>query len=67
MDIHGVNQAVAAFFRNDPYYPRPDSSKEKWEVFRDNYLRVCEHILRHFQIEVLPRTSIELYLLALVL
>ncbi|KAN0070175.1 Zinc finger domain containing protein [Elaphomyces granulatus] len=65
MDIHGVDQAVTAFLRNDPYYPRPDSSKEIWEVFRDNYLKVSEHILRQLrlrsgnQIEILPRTFIE--------
>ena len=64
MDIAGVNQAVTAFLRNDPYYPRPDSSKEIWAAFRDNYLWVSDRILRQHirnenQIEILPRTFIE--------
>lgn len=34
----GVRQAVTAFFRNDPFYPRPRSSPLLWEVFRKQYL-----------------------------
>jgi Zinc finger protein len=65
MDMYGVNQAVTAFLRNDPYYPRPDSSKEIWTVFRGNYLSVSEHIIRQLrirnenQIEILPKAFIE--------
>jgi putative zinc finger protein DUF3669 len=67
MDIRGVNQAVTAFLRNDPYCPRPDSNKDMWEleVFRDNYLVVSEHILRQLhirnenRIEILPKAFIE--------
>lgn len=38
MDEGGIQQAVTAFFRNDPYYPRPQSSPLLWEVFREQYL-----------------------------
>jgi Zinc finger protein len=64
MDIYGVNQAATTFLRND-YYPRPDSSREIWAVFRDNYLCVSGHIIRQLhirdenQIKILPRTFIE--------
>jgi hypothetical protein len=35
-DARGVNQAVAAFFWNDPYYPRPIPGDEwLWEVFKE--------------------------------
>ena len=42
MDKEGVDTAVKAFFKNDPYYPRPlgDNAKDQqlWKVFRDRYL-----------------------------
>lgn len=36
MNEQGVQQAVTAFYRNDPYYPRPQSLL--WGVFRERYL-----------------------------
>ncbi|TID20755.1 gb [Venturia nashicola] len=37
MDETGVDQAVAAFFKNDPFYPRPGSEnthdQEMWKIF----------------------------------
>jgi hypothetical protein len=38
-DAGGVNQAVAAFFRNDPYFPQLIPGDEwLWEVFKKEYL-----------------------------
>jgi hypothetical protein len=36
MDEDGADRAVVAFFRNDPYLPRPGQSI--WKNFRDKYL-----------------------------
>jgi hypothetical protein len=38
MNEHGVLQAVTAFQRNDPFYPRPGRGSILWEVFRKQYL-----------------------------
>lgn len=42
MDVEGVEQACAAFFRNDPFYPRPGSGEkadeELWAVFKQRFL-----------------------------
>lgn len=42
MDDAGVKQAVAAFWQNDPYYPRPcppgHPDAELWEIFEARYL-----------------------------
>ncbi|KAF2837766.1 hypothetical protein M501DRAFT_994997 [Patellaria atrata CBS 101060] len=51
MDEAGVNQAVEAFFRNDPYYPRPYTSSTDeldplWVVFKKQFLRTSEILLR---------------------
>lgn len=40
MDLEGVQQAVAAFWGNDPYYPRPDKDISLWKVFREHYLQM---------------------------
>ena len=49
MDEKGVEQAIAAFYRNDPYYPRPgrDNSMDQalWKVFKIHFLEVSEAIL----------------------
>lgn len=42
MDEKGVDQAVAAFFRNDPYYPRP--GQLLWKVFRDRFLQTSSDL-----------------------
>ncbi|KAJ5901786.1 exodeoxyribonuclease iii xth [Penicillium taxi] len=48
MDEVGVKQAVRAFYRNDPYFPRPLTKKASdqllWDELRDAYLsasKVC--------------------------
>lgn len=42
-DMDGIAQAVAAFYINDPYYPRPcgdtDADQLLWDCFRTRYLR----------------------------
>lgn len=42
MDSKGVQQAAAAFWRNDPYYPRPLKYSEieisLWFAFKEHYL-----------------------------
>ena len=51
MDESGVDQAVGAFFRNDPYYPRPrygnvdDQDLFLWTNFRERYLQTSRSIL----------------------
>ncbi|KAF2121487.1 zinc finger protein-domain-containing protein [Lophiotrema nucula] len=48
----GVAQAVEAFFRNDPYYPRPKFGEAKeqqnawWDNFRKVYLEVSVMLLQ---------------------
>ena len=50
LDGKGVEQAVAAFWRNDPYYPRPRSGNVKdeslWTVFKETFLETSGAILR---------------------
>jgi hypothetical protein len=50
MDDTGVDQAVAAFFRNDPYYPRPGSEnthdQEMWKIFRARCLETSIEMVR---------------------
>ncbi|KAI9761002.1 MAG: hypothetical protein M1840_002156 [Geoglossum simile] len=43
MDEKGVDQAVTAFFRNDPFYPRP--YQPLWKEFRDRYLQTSSEII----------------------
>lgn len=49
MDDQGIAQAATAFFRNDPFYPRPgpngSTDQALWEVFRLRYLQTSSHIL----------------------
>lgn len=53
MDSAGAKQAAIAFWRNDPFYPRPGkilaSDSHLWTVFRESYLRMsaaCTDVLR---------------------
>ncbi|RAK96770.1 zinc finger protein [Aspergillus ibericus CBS 121593] len=43
MSLGGVRQAVTAYWRNDPFYPRPRSSL--WDDFRRQYLQASEDII----------------------
>lgn len=48
-DMNGVRQAVRAFYRNDPYFPRPLSDSEMenrvWGVFSASYLATGGELL----------------------
>ncbi|KAM4062221.1 zinc finger domain-containing protein [Hirsutella rhossiliensis] len=66
LDQDGVDQAVVAFFRNDPFYPlpgRPSNSGDEsvWQVFRDHYLATSERLLANKKqdIQQLPARFIE--------
>lgn len=58
MDEGGVEQAVAAFYRNDPFYPRPgrdnDEDQALWEEFRDRFLEASAAIWGDSQEAGLP-------------
>ena len=49
MNEEGVHQACAAFFRNDPFYPRPGTGEaadeELWVVFKQRFLESSRGIL----------------------
>lgn len=49
MDEKGVNQAVAAFYKNDPFYPRPgrDNIKDQalWIEFKTRFIEASRAIL----------------------
>ena len=49
LDEKGVEQAVEAFYRNDPYYLRPKSSNGEditlWTAFKDQFLEASESFL----------------------
>jgi hypothetical protein len=49
MDEAGVEQAYKAFFKNDPYYPRPGSGekaeKKVWVVFKMAFLDCSRRIM----------------------
>lgn len=48
-DESGVEQAAAAYYRNDPYYPRPGREnildQKLWKEFKDRFLEVSEGII----------------------
>jgi hypothetical protein len=49
MDEAGIEKACVAFFRNDPFYPRPGSGEaadeELWKVFKQRFLITSRGIL----------------------
>ncbi|KAL1985779.1 hypothetical protein VTN96DRAFT_7401 [Rasamsonia emersonii] len=61
MDESGVKQAVKAFLRNDPFYPRPDCCEVLWEAFRDEYLQTSVRIIdnNHRKGCLLPLSFVE--------
>ncbi|KAE8372483.1 zinc finger protein-domain-containing protein [Aspergillus bertholletiae] len=46
MDMEGVRQAVHAFCRSDPFYPRPLTAP--WTAFRREYLRTSKNLILNF-------------------
>lgn len=56
MSDAGVQQAVTAFWRNDPFYPRPQS--KLWGDFREQYLMSSEEIINEYsQVDIDERLS----------
>ncbi|KAF2184860.1 hypothetical protein K469DRAFT_708630 [Zopfia rhizophila CBS 207.26] len=49
MDEAGIEKACVAFFRNDPFYPRPGSGEaadeELWKVFKQRFLVASRGVL----------------------
>lgn len=49
MDEKGIDRAVAAYYRNDPFYPRPGKQDtadvETWDAFRGQYIRTSQALL----------------------
>jgi hypothetical protein len=49
LDQAGVEQACVAFFKNDPFYPRPGSGEAAgerlWEVFKQKFLVTSRAVL----------------------
>jgi hypothetical protein len=47
MDAAGLEQAARAFWRNDPYYPRPGSERDNglWEHFKKEFLMASAGII----------------------
>lgn len=55
LDKKGVDQAVTAFYKNDPYYPRPNrdelGDQTLWTVFKDRFLEASENFLERGSLE----------------
>jgi hypothetical protein len=49
MDEAGVERACVAFFKNDPFYPRPGgretADEELWKVFKQKFLEASRKVL----------------------
>lgn len=60
-DRSGVEQAVSAFYRNDPYFPRPGRANEEdkalWNTFKERFLATSQKILGDSD---LPRLWVDL-------
>lgn len=65
LDEKGIEQATKAFWRNDPFYPRPGSSNTEnqrlWTIFEERFMVSSAEVLRSEpnQIKQLPRRLIE--------
>ena len=64
LDAKGVEQAVAAFFGNDPYYPRPGrdcgADQTLWREFEERFLEASAAILGRGQEARLPALWVDL-------
>ncbi|KAK5166079.1 uncharacterized protein LTR77_008340 [Saxophila tyrrhenica] len=49
LDEAGINQAATAFYKNDPFYPRPASDNEAaialWGIFKSHFIESSKPIL----------------------
>ena len=53
MDENGIEKAVKAFWRNDPFYPRP--GKALWDTFREQYIHTSDECLRFYGIQEMEK------------
>ncbi|KAL8769260.1 MAG: hypothetical protein Q9194_005496 [Teloschistes cf. exilis] len=65
LDEVGVEQAVAAFYKNDPYYPRPErgnpNDQQLWEAFKIRLIEASRAIIAQNSLEAhLPELWIDL-------
>lgn len=66
LDEEGMKQAVTAFYRNDPYYPRPyahgytEADGRLWQTFRTQYLEKSRELLKKDEERELADMFIEL-------
>ncbi|KAL6695540.1 zinc finger domain-containing protein [Trichoderma pleuroticola] len=65
LDEQGIKQASRAFWRNDPFYPRPGSSTTEdqrlWTMFEERFMVSSAEVLRSQpdQVKLLPKLLIE--------
>ena len=66
LDENGIDLAAKAFWRNDPYYPRPagESVEDRrlWKIFQEHFLDVSGEILKDHDKSVrqLPKSLMQL-------
>ncbi|KAL8689394.1 MAG: hypothetical protein Q9218_004931 [Villophora microphyllina] len=65
LDEEGVKQAVTAFYKNDPFYPRPGrenaNDQALWEEFKNRFIEASQAIIQQESPEArLPALWIEL-------
>jgi len=65
-DEQGLKLAVQAFYRNDPYFPRPLSStsidRELWDTFVEEYVAMANEVLAEEDddlVKALPKMFVE--------
>ncbi|KAI4648385.1 uncharacterized protein J4E79_010007 [Alternaria viburni] len=65
-DATGIAQAVHAFWRNDPYFPRPfayghtDADTELWHAFKAHFLHVSRRMLTEREQESFVKSTLNL-------
>ncbi|KAF2235951.1 hypothetical protein EV356DRAFT_444216 [Viridothelium virens] len=64
MDEAGVSQAVSAFFKNDPFFPRPNRTADirdqrLWTHFRNQFLNTSAELLGESSLKNLPQLFID--------
>ncbi|KAL9086079.1 MAG: hypothetical protein Q9165_007291 [Trypethelium subeluteriae] len=64
MDDAGISQAVSAFFKNDPFFPRPNMTadlrdQQLWTHFRNRFLKTSAELLGESSLKHLPQLLID--------
>lgn len=57
MDEVGVQQAVRAFQRDEPFYPQPVTNNSLWLDFREQYLRSSKERLEWMPLTAMKRSQ----------